>query len=348
MAKTKTFFLLIFCAVTYDKAVKSEQINIAENLITSIKAAENAMSLYNKEQDDSIPWKILNATIEAMGMDFGDYTSEAQRLISPIRQHLINGLQNYFEASQKVYEWTVFATPILSVYLDLIDNKELVINVLEDGVTKIGESITKLDNVVKEFDYAHNGFLALIDQLKADFKKTVEELSNNVVITRKVLYIGAGALTAVGSAFGGVIGFLGGTALSGIGGVPLGALGVKLGATGTAAVLSAMGIAGTAILITENEVANIREKMNFVEKFYTNSTLRVESHKISTVSTKEAIKEEQKKMIFLKGTTQSTRTFVISLTEQQRAIIVQRVRTLIELCNEFKRRHGGHDMMSVF
>lgn len=172
MAKTNAFFLLIFCSVFYKIcAVKPNEINIAENLITSIKAAEKAISLYNKELDNSIPWKDLNATIEAIGMDFEHYSNAAQRFIPVIRRHLFNGLQKYFEASQKMYEWTVYATPVLGVYLETIDVKELVIDVLDDGVIKIGESITKLDNVIKEFSDAHNEFLSLSAQLKVDFTK---------------------------------------------------------------------------------------------------------------------------------------------------------------------------------
>lgn len=82
--------------------------------------------------------------------------------------------------------------------------------------------------------------------------------------------------------------------------------------------------------------------MEIVDQFYKNSTLRVELQKNSTVLTKEAIKEEQKKMIVLKGTANLTRTVVLHLTEQQREIIVEKVRELIDLCNAFKRRHGGH------
>lgn len=257
MAKTKTIFLLIFYTIIYDKAVKSEENNIAESLITSIKAAGTAMSLYNKDLDNSIPWTILSKTIEAMGMDFQHYSNDAQKLVSPIRHHLMNGLQNYFEASQKVYEWTVFATPILSIYLDLLNNKNLVISVLDDGVKKIGESITKLDDVVKEFNHAHNGFLALIDQLKVDFNTTLQGLSDKVVMTRKQFYIGASILTAGGGLFGGVVGFIMGGVLGGVGAVPIGVTGTKIGVTAVTTILTTAGIAGSAVLITEGEVAEI-------------------------------------------------------------------------------------------
>lgn len=161
--------------------------------------------------DKSIPWEDLNKTIEVIGIDYESYSKEARVFISPIRNTLRNALQKYFQASQFVFEWTSHASSVLSVYLQAINTKGtkgMVIDVLDDGVVKLSQSVRKLNIVDGEFKKAYIELLSLSDQLKIDFSSESNYYRNNIAQTRLTDYAGGTAIGMFAVLSASIVGFI--------------------------------------------------------------------------------------------------------------------------------------------
>lgn len=174
MAKNILFLLFALSAVylTSSTRIKREdRFTFLDAAIGSIEAATRAIGLYNKHLDPSIPWKNLTIAVDLLSNDIEDYSKEARPFLPRIREYLLGGLHNYFQATQKVYEWTVRATTTLTFYLKELDATALLISVLDNGVVQLNESISELNGVSVQFDKAHNELLSLRDQFKIDFKE---------------------------------------------------------------------------------------------------------------------------------------------------------------------------------
>ncbi len=85
----------------------------------------------------------------------------------------------YFEATQTVYEWCGVATQLLAAYIFYLmstmrrkhpPEKDILIKVLDDGITKLNEAQKSLLVSSQSFNNASGKLLALDSQLTDDFK----------------------------------------------------------------------------------------------------------------------------------------------------------------------------------
>lgn len=85
-------------------------------------------------------------------------------------------------------------------------------------------------------------------------------------------------------------------------------------------------------------VDNIDEALELIQKFYNDSTEKVQAARNSTVSTKEAIKTEVLKMVELKADTRATKSVFDIDNDNIRNELEFSVSQLISQCEEYRRR----------
>lgn len=94
----------------------------------------------------------------------------------------------YFEATQTVYEWCGVATQLLAAYILLFDEynekkasaqKDILIKVLDDGITKLNEAQKSLLVSSQSFNNASGKLLALDSQLTNDFSEKKTAISSH-------------------------------------------------------------------------------------------------------------------------------------------------------------------------
>lgn len=174
MAKNILFLLVALSAVYISSSTRikgEDRFAFLDAATGSIEAATRALELYNEHLDPSIPWNNLTITVDLLSNNTEDYSKEARAFLPRIREYLLSGLHNYFQATQKVYQWSARATPTLTSYLEAMNATTLLINVLDSETVQLNESISELNDVSAQFDKAHTELLSLRDQFNIDLKE---------------------------------------------------------------------------------------------------------------------------------------------------------------------------------
>lgn len=285
MANRIVFWLFVLSAVYTvhcSTRIKREDDNAFLNAaVGSVEAATRAIEKYNQDLDQSISWKNLTAAVDEINKDIDHYSEKAKPFLPRIREGLTNGLHKYFEASKKVYQWTVSASSGLSNYLNNLESKSHLISVLDNGVIQLSESISDLNGVSMDFDQAHNELLSLKDQMKIDFDESSDFFRKEIEVMRVA---GHGASAGIATFAGLAAGVLA-AAFCGPCGFFIG------GATGAA-------VEGTGAGVTEGVwVQNLKHRFGLITTFYTDMGEKVNNAKGVTVTTQTATKNEVLKMI---------------------------------------------------
>ena len=131
-----------------------------------------------------------------------EYSQAASVLVGDIKTLLMDSQDKYFEATQTVYEWCGVATQLLAAYILLFDEynekkasaqKDILIKVLDDGITKLNEAQKSLLVSSQSFNNASGKLLALDSQLTNDFSEKSSYFQSQVDKIRKEAYAGAAA-----------------------------------------------------------------------------------------------------------------------------------------------------------
>ena len=126
--------------------VADKTVEVVKN---AIETADGALDLYNKYLDQVIPWQTFDETIKELSRFKQEYSQAASVLVGDIKTLLMDSQDKYFEATQTVYEWCGVATQLLAAYILLFDEynekkasaqKDILIKVLDDGITKLNEA----------------------------------------------------------------------------------------------------------------------------------------------------------------------------------------------------------------
>ncbi len=106
-----------------------------------------------------------------------------------------------------MYEWCGVATQLLAAYILRSDEynekkasaqKDILIKVLDDGITKLNEAQKSLLVSSQSFNNASGKLLALDSQLTNDFSEKSSDLQSQVDKIRKEAYAGAAAGVVAG------------------------------------------------------------------------------------------------------------------------------------------------------
>lgn len=306
---------------THSAHTTTNNFSCGEKLNDSVMAARNIIRLYQFDLDETILWKDLNTTIEVLGKDTGHFSESARGSISLIRPMLFNALTTYFEASQKVYEWTVYAAPVLDVYLKTNQQYVLFLNgVLDEGVLALNASHQKLNVVRTELGRANNELHKLNDQLKLDFNVNgvyyqaklsglTSEKESNILFS---LFNSSNAV------------------LSNFKDESLQKALVK-------AITSTYDAIRMANANYESKITALNDQISLSQRFYNIVRERVNSARDSVQTVKDSILIQLDEMKAYK--TESTNS-VNELSTDQCGHIKEYVTKLIEQCNEYIQLHG--------
>ena len=163
--------------------VADKTVEVVKN---AIETADGALDLYNKYLDQVIPWQTFDETIKELSRFKQEYSQAASVLVGDIKTLLMDS--QYFEATQTVYEWCGVATQLLAAYILLFDEynekkasaqKDILIKVLDDGITKLNEAQKSLLVSSQSFNNASGKLLALDSQLTNDFSEKKTAISSH-------------------------------------------------------------------------------------------------------------------------------------------------------------------------
>lgn len=184
--------------------VADKTVEVVKN---AIETADGALDLYNKYLDQVIPWQTFDETIKELSRFKQEYSQAASVLVGDIKTLLMDSQDKYFEATQTVYEWCGVATQLLAAYILLFDEynekkasaqKDILIKVLDDGITKLNEAQKSLLVSSQSFNNASGKLLALDSQLTNDFSEKSSYFQSQVDKIRKEAYAGAAAGVVAG------------------------------------------------------------------------------------------------------------------------------------------------------
>lgn len=78
---------------------------IFDTVKEGIDTADKALVFYDKLVDRVIPWEEFNETLVELDKFRKDYTIESAALIGETKTLMMNGMDEYFSASQDIYEF---------------------------------------------------------------------------------------------------------------------------------------------------------------------------------------------------------------------------------------------------
>lgn len=169
---------------------------------------DKGLSLFDKRLDKDVPWNIFKDTLKKLDVFRQDYSTEAASLISDLKVKMYDGIDTYFMASENIYEWCGVAIPRLTKYKSLWQGKmdeakfktqkSLLLNLLTDGIERMGKAQEKLDASSSSFNVAAGKLLSLSIRLEADFSEKSEYYQTKILEIRKAAGIKGISITLFG------------------------------------------------------------------------------------------------------------------------------------------------------
>ncbi|EEU9258149.1 hemolysin HlyE [Escherichia coli] len=289
--------------------VADKTVEVVKN---AIETADGALDLYNKYLDQVIPWQTFDETIKELSRFKQEYSQAASVLVGDIKTLLMDSQDKYFEATQTVYEWCGVATQLLAAYIFLFDEynekkasaqKDILIKVLDDGITKLNEAQKSLLVSSQSFNNASGKLLALDSQLPNDFSEKSSYFQSQVDKIRKEAYAGAAAGVVAGP-FGLIISYS----------IAAGVVEGKL-------------------------IPELKNKLKSVQNFFTTLSNTVKQANKDIDAAKLKLTTEIAAIGEIKTETETTR-FYVDYDDLMLSLLKEAAKKMINTCNEYQKRHS--------
>ena len=298
--------------------VADKTVEVVKN---AIETADGALDLYNKYLDQVIPWQTFDETIKELSRFKQEYSQAASVLVGDIKTLLMDSQDKYFEATQTVYEWCGVATQLLAAYILLFDEynekkasaqKDILIKVLDDGITKLNEAQKSLLVSSQSFNNASGKLLALDSQLTNDFSEKSSYFQSQVDKIRKEAYAGAAAGVVAGP-FGLIISYS----------IAAGVVEGKL-------------------------IPELKNKLKSVQSFFTtlSNTVKQANKDIDAAKLKLTTEIAAIGVIKTETETETTR-FYVYYDDLMLSLLKEAAKKIINTCNEYQKRHGKKTLFEV-
>lgn len=291
-------------------AVK-EVIGITKEGIETINAA---LDLYNRVLDQIVPWQTYEEAVKELDRYRQDYSNESAKLVGEVKTLMKDAQDNYFSATQMIYEWCGLTIKLLAVYLQLFEKKtpqtyeaqkELLVKVLDDGITKMTAGQVRLQQSSTNFNSVAGKLTTLYSRLTNDFDSASSYYQGKVDKIRKEAYAGA-SVGVVGGPFGVIISYS----------IAAGVVEGKL-------------------------IPELTNRFEEVKKFFLHLQALIDKTNVDIDSTKIKLENEIRAIGDLKVQTQDTKLLVpMDHLDELRDTVLQSVNNLIAQCNEYQKRHG--------
>ncbi len=286
--------------------VADKTVEVVKN---AIETADGALDLYNKYLDQVIPWQTFDETIKELSRFKQEYSQAASVLVGDIKTLLMDSQDKYFEATQTVYEWCGVATQLLAAYILLFDEynekkasaqKDILIKVLDDGITKLNEAQKSLLVSSQSFNNASGKLLALDSQLTNDFSEKSSYFQSQVDKIRKEAYAGAAAGVVAGP-FGLIISYS----------IAAGVVEGKL-------------------------IPELKNKLKSVQSFFTTLSNTVKQANKDIDAAKLKLTTEIAAIGEIKTETETTR-FYVDYDDLMLSLLKEAAKKMINTCNEYQK-----------
>lgn len=160
----------------------------------SMVGARKVLYVYEQKLDTVIPWDKFNEIANALEAGRGRYSRTAGRLVDNIKTSLLNSESNYFTATESIYNWCGESISRLQRYIYLFNDydenraegqKELLMDVLDNGLEKMNESLTHINQSIYNF----NELNSMSNQLELEFKSEIQKMEEEIARVRRRQWI---------------------------------------------------------------------------------------------------------------------------------------------------------------
>lgn len=294
---------------------------VVEIVKDGLEAGDKALDLYNKILDQLIPWKTFEETIDNLTKYEKDYSNAAGEIVAQVKTLLLNSRDEYFKATQSVFEWSSVASQLLTAYLQLFENyneekakaqKSILLKVLNDGINKMTVAQASLHASSESFNAASGHISSLSTQLNNDFVEGSNYYDMQVDRLRKEAYGGAAA------------------------GLVLGPFGLLISYSIAAGVLE-----GKLIPALKEKFEEVKEHFKTIEGIVSKASDDIDGAKIK-------LQEEIVVIGEMKSQTETTSLYV-EYDDLMLNLLKESARKLIDQCSMYIERHGarGFSLKSV-
>lgn len=275
----------------------------------AIEAGDKALNLYDKAIDHVIPWDSYESTMKNLKTFEQDYSDKSAELVGNVKTLLMNAQDEYFKATQSIYEWSSTTSALLEAYLKLFDNsteekaesqKKIILHVLESGIEKMNISQESLGKCSKDFNELSGQLVKLDNQLDNDFAENSPYFQSQIDKVRKQAYAGAGS-------------------------------GILLGPFGLAIAYSiAAGVAeGKLIPELKKKLKGVQDTFNKLHQIIKTANKNIDN-------TKTKLQNEIKSIGELKSQTETTKVLVGIGKE----VLEESANKLIKSCKDYMKKHS--------
>jgi len=188
--------------------MSASAVAVVDTADKAIKAADQALDLYNKMVDQVIPWNEFKSTMEALEANQKQYSNQAAVIVGEVQTLLLNSNDAYDSSTQSVYRWCKMSAPVLTQKLSLFAiigdpniaeaQKILLMKVLDEGENAMRIAIANLEKSKSSFNTASGQLTTLKTVLDNDFAQGSSYYDAKISEVRIKAYAGA----AAGAVFG--------------------------------------------------------------------------------------------------------------------------------------------------
>ncbi|KAJ6642562.1 Hemolysin E [Pseudolycoriella hygida] len=279
-----------------------------------IEALNQALDLYNKVLDQIIPWKTYEETVKELDRYREDYSNESAQLVGEVKTLIYDAEDNYYSATQSIYEWCSLTIRLLQIYLNLFNKRStttyeaqraLLISVLGDGIAKMSAGQAKLQQSSINFNNVAGKLTTLNARLTNEFSSKSSYFQSKVDQIRKEAYAGAASGFVLGP-FGLIISYA----------VAAGVVEGKL-------------------------IPELEKRLDEVKSFFVKLHKTIDETNVNIDSTKTKLKNEIANIGELKVKTEETKELIpFDELDALRDNILESVNNLIKQCEAYQKSHA--------
>lgn len=261
--------------------------------------------------DEIIPWKEFNETLVELDKFRKDYSIESALLIGETKTLMMAGMDAYFSASQDVYEFAGLAATHLKLYIKLFNHynsrsaeaqKDLLLQVLGNGVTKMTAALDQLHKSSASFNIAFGKLSTLRKRFESEFVEKSEFFESKLALIRKI--------STVANTAGQILNIFG---------IPL---------------------CAATCLVEREVIPLLLKKMESIRKFYETLKDKVHESFANIHKTKSILSNEIAHISDLQIQTKQTEAFVsLDTLPEIRDTAIEYAQALIVKCQEYRKRH---------
>lgn len=328
---SKFLCLLVFLSVLYCSS-KCDPIpdNKHELFTQAMDKMESTFQHYNRDLDHTIPWKTLKSSLSSINLQYDFHSPNATDFLKTIREKVSSGSHQYFQSASIMYEWATFASTALTIYLEIIDSDnyngtDLIIDVLDQGIKKMNETIPLLEGVYGEFSDASNN----LELLSQEFNVTKLHMDGEYL--NKELKIR-------------VRGYLGGVASSAVVGLMSSVLTDVFCPTCDEEIKALVGLGAAALgtltstaVIEAKFIQDVENLIEDIQEYYDSTSKAMENVSENIDKTIVEIKSEINRLHALKANAELTNNLI--MRDFVVIAIKSSVKKLIDVCNEYIAFH---------